>query len=121
MRYPARGGRGVLTRAIHEREVIVGYIPPEPPQTLYWLPIIEMGATYCAYCGSEYHSSKFHPGTCGNCGGPRGRETAGMPKPERSEGLVRKRYPLEGHSTSISFDGTFDAKAFGEVLEAILI
>jgi len=26
----------------------------------------------CAYCGAEYHFSKFHPGNCGECGGPRG-------------------------------------------------
>ena len=28
--------------------------------------------TACHYCGSTYHDSKFHPGTCTNCGGPRG-------------------------------------------------
>lgn len=26
---------------------------------------------HCAYCKSEYHDSKAHPGTCGNCGAPK--------------------------------------------------
>ena len=25
----------------------------------------------CEYCGVEWHPSKFHPGSCGECGGPR--------------------------------------------------
>lgn len=25
----------------------------------------------CSYCGAEWHPSRFHPGSCGECGGPR--------------------------------------------------
>jgi len=25
----------------------------------------------CAFCNSEYHDSKLHPGTCTNCGAPK--------------------------------------------------
>jgi len=33
---------------------------------------IFISKTYCDWCGSEYHSDKFHKGTCGNCGAPKG-------------------------------------------------
>lgn len=31
----------------------------------------EGGAQACAYCGVEWHPDKFHPGSCGECGGPK--------------------------------------------------
>lgn len=41
----------------------------------------------CEYCGSEYHDSIFHPGTCAECGAPNyivdglefGREPCSIP------------------------------------------
>ncbi len=34
-----------------------------------WVRIgVENSPEYCEYCGSGWTESKFHPGTCGNCG-----------------------------------------------------
>ena len=31
-------------------------------------------APRCAYCDSDFHPSKFHPGSCQECGAPIGRK-----------------------------------------------
>lgn len=38
-------------------------------ETLDWL----YEKPSCAWCRSEYHDAKYHPGTCMNCGGPAGK------------------------------------------------